>query len=302
VSRFEMGCERPMALEGLSDQLLAMRALFEGSGPIGASLPMRAAALIAEPAGREEARENLQSAFELERAMMAGHEFDLGSATGLAAWLEDSARTIVRGAALGEHGSDIAASADESLVADGLQAGEGAAEQIGEIEEWGEEDPDAYRSVFDGFEPRVPVESFRVTAAEPAADDEAEPEPEEPEPEPESESAYEDGVYYEEPDGQIEGEADDSEVDEDNDDEEKTVRTSAQRDWLSEVTDPGEGETLEWPVPDREAAENNRWREELEDAEQPLETPRVRHLFPVPDDTEWEVGELDYDRSETTVS
>ena len=36
------------ALEGLSDHLLALRALFEGNGPVGATLPMRAAALIAE--------------------------------------------------------------------------------------------------------------------------------------------------------------------------------------------------------------------------------------------------------------
>jgi hypothetical protein len=315
VDRFEMGCDRPIALEGLSDQLLAMRALFEGSGPIGASLPMRAAALIAEPPEREEACEKLQGAFELERAMMAGREFDLGSATGLAAWLEDAARTVVRGAALGEHGSDIAASADESLVAAGLAAGEGSAEQMGELEEWDPEvadepvgDPHAYKSVFDGFEPRVPIEELRIKAAEPAVE---EPEPNDDEPneahepdlEPETtESAYEDGVYYEEPEGQIEGERGDSQGDDHNDDEERTVRTSAQHDWLSEVTDAEEGETLEWPVPVREAKEEGSWREELEDAEPPLETPRVRHLFPVPDDTEWEVAELDYDRSETRVS
>ena len=27
-----------------------------------------------------------------------------------------------------------------------------------------------------------------------------------------------------------------------------------------------------------------------------VDTPRVRHLFPVPDDADWEVRELDYDR------
>ncbi len=314
VDRFEMGCDRPIALEGLSDQLLAMRALFEGSGPIGASLPMRAAALIAEPPEREEAREKLQGAFELERAMMAGREFDLGSATGLAAWLEDAARTVVRGAALGEHGSDVAASADESLVAAGLAAGEGSAEQMGELEEWDpevadepEDDPDAYKSVFDGFEPRVPIEELRIKAAEPAGgkpepeDDEPDEAPEDGEPET-TESAYEDGVYYEEPKVQIEAHAGHSQADDQNEEEERTVRTSAQRDWLSEVTDAEEGETLEWPVPVREASEQRSWREELEDAEPPLETPRVRHLFPVPDNTEWEVGELDFDRSETRVS
>ena len=48
VGRFEMGCERESALEGLSDHLLALRAVLEGHGPVGASLPMRAAALIAD--------------------------------------------------------------------------------------------------------------------------------------------------------------------------------------------------------------------------------------------------------------
>ena len=40
------------ALEGLSDHLLALRAVLEGHGPVGASLPMRAAALIADEAMR----------------------------------------------------------------------------------------------------------------------------------------------------------------------------------------------------------------------------------------------------------
>src|SRR5205085_11661903 len=153
VSRFEMGCDRPNALDGLSDHLLAMRALFEGTGPVGANLPMRAAALIAEPAERPEAYEKLQAAFELERAMMSSRDYDIGSAIGLAAWTEDAARSVVRGAALGEHGSDVAASADETLVASGLEAGEGSAEQMGSDDEW---DP-----------PTAEEEEIRITATEP---------------------------------------------------------------------------------------------------------------------------------------
>ena len=52
VGRFEMGCERATALEGLSDHLLALRAVLEGHGPVGASLPLRAAALIADELDR----------------------------------------------------------------------------------------------------------------------------------------------------------------------------------------------------------------------------------------------------------
>ncbi|HEX9966392.1 MAG TPA: hypothetical protein VGB06_00450, partial [Solirubrobacterales bacterium] len=39
VRRFELGCERPTPLEGLSDHLLALRAVLDGHGPVGASLP-----------------------------------------------------------------------------------------------------------------------------------------------------------------------------------------------------------------------------------------------------------------------
>ncbi len=64
-----MGCERDSALEGLSDHMLALRAVLDGKGPVGASLPMRAAALIAaHGVDRIEARERVERALELERA------------------------------------------------------------------------------------------------------------------------------------------------------------------------------------------------------------------------------------------
>jgi len=308
VARFEMGCDRPTALEGLSDHLLAMRALFEGAGPVGANLPMRVAALIAEPPERPEAYEKLQAAFELERAMMGGREFDLGIAMGLAAWVEDAARAIVRGAALGEHGSDVAASADESLVATGLEAGEGSVEQMGEIDEW---EPPTREEPIEDESPEVAVpdpEAIRITAADRSA---VNPESEEHE-SAEADSSYEDGIYYEadedadvrDEDGDVpdEGEPDDGQDFEENDDEETTVRSSTEHDWLSEVSEDDSGETLEWPAPVRNrTGEEPEWRQEAE-GEEPLEEPRVRHLFPVPDDADWEIGELDYDRSTTRVS
>ena len=60
-----------------------------------------------------------------------------------------------------------------------------------------------------------------------------------------------------------------------------------EKDWFSES--PGSsGETLEWP-----AAEIKRDAPERE----PIDTPRVRHLFPVPQDSQdWSVPELDYRR------
>ncbi len=73
VGRFEMGCERESALDGLSDHLLALRAVLEGHGPVGASLPLRAAALISDDSlDRIEAREKVEDTLELERALMNG--------------------------------------------------------------------------------------------------------------------------------------------------------------------------------------------------------------------------------------
>ena len=289
VGRFEMGCDRSLALEGLSDHLLAMRALFEGSGPVGANLPMRVAALVAEPAERPEAYEKLQGAFELERAMMAGEDYEIGSATELASWIENATRAIVRGAALGEHGSDVAASADESLVASGLEAGEGSVEQMGEIDEW--EPPVPKTAEDETSEVAVPdPEAIRIIATQKREE--------------KRERGYEDGIYFEaaqQSDGtdQVD-EADEAEQPTANDDEETTVKTSTQPDWLSEVSEAG-GDTLEWPAPVRERSrEQAEWREQTD--EEPLEEPRVRHLFPVPENAEWEVGELDYDRDETRVT
>ena len=89
-----------------------------------------------------------------------------------------------------------------------------------------------------------------------------------------------------------------SRIDADEQDEEETVTTSPAHDWLSEVSEAVEGETMDWPAP---AGEDPEWRQGAED-EEPLEEPRVRHLFPVPEESDWEVGELDYDRSHTRVS
>ena len=53
--------------------------------------------------------------------------------------------------------------------------------------------------------------------------------------------------------------------------------------WLDEVA--VEGGTLEWPAGDGSSL---RHRERVD-------TPRVRHLFQVPEDADWEVRELEYD-------
>ena len=143
VGRFEMGCERESAMEGLSDHLLALRAVLEGHGPVGASLPLRASALIAdENFDRIEARERVEEVLELERALMNGRILD--AAIELATWIEDGVRRLLRQAALGELGSDLSATADETLIATGLEAGDAQITVYAEEDEAPAEEVEAY--------------------------------------------------------------------------------------------------------------------------------------------------------------
>jgi hypothetical protein len=58
--------------------------------------------------------------------------------------------------------------------------------------------------------------------------------------------------------------------------------------WLDEVEAGEDASTIEWPAGGSDVEHRER-----------IDTPRVRHLFPVPEDAEWEVRELDYDHYES---
>jgi hypothetical protein len=243
VGRFEMGCERESALDGLSDHLLALRAVLEGHGPVGASLPMRAAALIAgDSLDRIEARERVEDTLELERSLMNGRPTE--RAVELAGWAEEGVRRLLRQAALGELGSDLSATADETLIATGLEGG----------------DAEIAVTVQEAAGPAE--ETFEETIVEPPAAQirvEHLPAPVEPI----EEELVEKETRIMEPipaEGEI-----------------KITATP----WLDEVS--GDGDSLEWPV-DGERDISHRER---------VDTPRVRHLFPVPD-SDWEIRDLDY--------
>ncbi len=66
LRRFELGCERPTALEALTDWLLAAKAL------LGDRVPERLAAICAVPADREALAARVRDAMELERRAVAG--------------------------------------------------------------------------------------------------------------------------------------------------------------------------------------------------------------------------------------
>jgi len=247
VRRFELGCERPSALEGLSDHLLALRAVLDGQGPVGASLPMRAAALIAaDSADRLAARERLEAAMELERARMAGAA---GGDTELALWVEDSVRRILREAALGELGADLNEAADETLIATGLDGGDAS---IAVSEEVAEPEPTET-----DFEAPIATRKSEASTVEPPTTEE------------EHDMSQDTRILEPVP-------------------AEDEIRVTDARDWLEEVEDDArvavEESTLDFPAVEGDVEHRER-----------IDTPRVRHLFPVPEDADWEVKELKYD-------
>lgn len=245
VRRFELGCERPSPLEGLSDHLLALRAVLDGHGPVGASLPMRASALISDGSmDRLAARERLEGAMELERAAMTGSPGE--GARERATWVEDGVRRILRGAALGELGGDLNDVADQALIATGLDAGDADVAVAEEIElPQPTPEPEPVLEPVPEFDP----------APQPVAHHDFESSPQE-------ESMEDTRILEPVP-------------------AEDEIRITATP-WLDEVE--VDDSTLDFPAIEGDVAHRER-----------IDTPRVRHLFPVPEDADWQVGELKYD-------
>ena len=110
-ARFELGCEREDPFAGLTDQMLALRALLEPEGPRSGRLAARVAALCAEPAERAAMTERMMQAISLEQDLMAG-TMPPGDALRLAAEVEDRVRQLLRDIIGGQLHGDLAALAD----------------------------------------------------------------------------------------------------------------------------------------------------------------------------------------------
>jgi hypothetical protein len=73
LRRFELGCERPTALEALTDWLLCARALLADADGFGYErMPERLAAICATPEDRDDLVTGLRRAVAMERAVVAG--------------------------------------------------------------------------------------------------------------------------------------------------------------------------------------------------------------------------------------
>jgi hypothetical protein len=123
LCRFEMGCEREDALQALSDNLLALRALLEPEGPSSGMLAGRLAALCATPQCRLALSERAVQAIALERAVIAGSATERTGAGALADDIADHLRALLRDVICGHLDTDLVGLADELLLSDPARAG-----------------------------------------------------------------------------------------------------------------------------------------------------------------------------------
>jgi hypothetical protein len=125
LRRFELGCERAAEYEGLSDHLLALRALLgapselEPQGAPDGLLVGRLAALCATPDERSALAERALAAIALERKVIAGKAIERAAELALARDLSNHLRALLRDVICNHLPSDLASLADELLLSDG---------------------------------------------------------------------------------------------------------------------------------------------------------------------------------------
>ena len=125
LSRFEMGCERPLDTEALSDYLLALESLLDATDEAGrASLTLRLAALCAEEGERKSVQRRIELAFALERWVMGGGGANayleaLGPDTprSIVLEVEQHVRALLRDVLCGYLSPDLKGAADDILLA-----------------------------------------------------------------------------------------------------------------------------------------------------------------------------------------
>ncbi len=120
LRRFELACERETSYEGLTDNLLALRALLEPEGPASGRLAGRLAALCATAEQRGELTERIVRAVALERSLVAGTAAKNAASQSLAEDVANHLRSLLRDVICGHLDPDLAVIADELLEPDEL--------------------------------------------------------------------------------------------------------------------------------------------------------------------------------------
>jgi hypothetical protein len=291
ASRFELGAERASLIEALSDYLLALRGLLEGGGPANTVLSARVAALACRPAEREEGRLCVERALALERKLMSGARYRPtadASPLDVIAELEELLRRLLKGLATGELAGNLRAAADESLLSHGLGVAETIRPSRGETAEWRLPDPTSDQES-EGLDLSLIADAnvgdIDVRRIADDGDDLGEELGEETK---ETTRIIVDHVELPEIMAADSGGPSMSEDDHPGTFEEDRT------DWFS----AGDGE-VDWPAFARPRRDRSGKPER--DRERPKHSDTVRHLFPVPDATDWDVGELRYERKSKKV-
>ncbi|HKH41136.1 MAG TPA: hypothetical protein VKA41_04710 [Solirubrobacterales bacterium] len=301
ASRFELGAERSSLIEALSDYLLALRGLLEGGGPARTSLSARVAALACEPFEREQGRVTVERALAIERKLMSGGRYKPvagASPLDVIAEVEELLRRLLKGMAMGELGGDLRVAADEILLSEGLSAIHVDSPGVQETAEWRLPDP-------------RPDETLDLAAISDANLGDAEIEVHREETEVEE---AEGDMGTREKDASETNEIGDLSVRRGGEDRQPTTRIvvdevelpeimAAESDHRASPPPPDFGDRADWfsagdGEPEWPAFASPR-RKQKHDAEREPSTDRVRYLFPVPDATDWEVGELRYERKKS---
>ena len=297
ASRFELGAERSSLIEALSDYLLGLRGLLEGGGPARTSLSARVAALACEPFEREQGRVTVERALAIERKLMSGGRYKPvpgASPLDVIAEVEELLRRLLKGMATGELGGDLRVAADEILLSEGLSGINSDSPGIGATAEWRLPDP-------------RPDESLDLTEISDANLGEAEIEVRRTEDE-----AQEVAAEHAEAETASEtNEIPDLSVRRGGDDPQPTTKIVVDEVELPDLMGPESDHRASPPPPDFggradwfSATDGEpEWpafaspkRKQRQDPDRQPSTDRVRYLFPVPDATDWEVGELRYER------
>jgi hypothetical protein len=311
ASRFELGAERGSLIEALSDYLLAMRGLLEGGGPARTAMSARVAALACEPHEREQGRVTVERALAIERKLMSGGRYRPvagASPLDVIAELEELLRRLLKGLATGELGGDLRVAADEVLLSDGLAATYVEQPGIGETAEWRLPEPSAdegidLSAIADGNIGEGEIEVRRASVHDSASEDSDGEEwtegeewtADDHETRETSETNQMDDLYVRSAGDDRPAETESTRIVVDDVELPDLMATEGdprassppdfgdRADWFAAA----DGEP-EWPAFARPRRKDHADREPSKD--------RVRYLFPVPDATDWNVGELRYER------
>ncbi len=284
ASRFELGAERASLIEALSDYLLALRGLLEGGGPANTALSARVAALACRPAEREAGRLCVERALALERKLMSGARYRPvpdASPLEVIAELEELLRRLLKGLATGELGGDLRAAADDRLLSHGLGVAEAIRPSRGETAEWRLPDLASGQET-DGLDLSVIADAqvgeidVRRTADDSETGEVLGAETKE------TTRIIVDHVELPEI---VAAEGDQPSTSED---DHSGTSEEDRADWFS----AGDGE-VEWPA--FASPRRDRKGKPRRERDRAKHSDTVRHLFPVPDATDWDVGELRYD-------